>query len=73
MKWDPRNSYSASQIIFVTPESVIIKKFNTFLNYKEGKHELDRIVFDECHAVLDSSDDFRLIMQQLGKLVARGV
>ena len=73
VKWDPRNCHSPSQIVIVTPESAVSKSFATFLDRLQGLHQLDRVVFDECHTVLDSSVDFRPKMRQLGELVERGV
>jgi RecQ family ATP-dependent DNA helicase len=73
VKWDPRQCHSHSQIVVVTPESAVSKTFGTFLDRKQGLCELDRIVFDECHSVLDSTPEFRPKMRQLGELVERGV
>ena len=73
VKWDPRQGHSASQIVIVTPESAVSKTFGSFLDRKEGLCELDRIVFDEAHCVLDSTDEFRPRMRWLGNLVERGV
>jgi RecQ family ATP-dependent DNA helicase len=73
VKWDPRQSHSASQIVIVTPESAVSKTFGTFLDRKEGLCELERIVFDEAHSVLDSTDEFRPKIRWLGNLVERGV
>ena len=32
IKWDPRQCHSPSQIVIVTPESVVSKTFGTFLD-----------------------------------------
>jgi len=73
VKWDSRQAHTASQIVFVTPESAVSKTFGSFMDHKQGLGELDRIVFDEAHCVLDSSDEFRPKMRQLGQLMERGV
>ncbi|KAK5279583.1 ATP-dependent DNA helicase sgs1, partial [Exophiala xenobiotica] len=73
VKWDPRQCHSPSQIVIITPESAVSKTFGTFLDRLQGMHLLERIVFDECHSVLDSTDEFRPRMRQLGELVERGV
>ena len=43
------------------------------MNELQGRRELVRIVFDECHTVMDSTADFRPQMQQLGALSTREV
>jgi superfamily II DNA helicase RecQ len=54
----------------VTPESAVEEAFATFLNRLRALRQLDRIVIDECHIVLNRQYDFRKQMQHLGKLVA---
>jgi superfamily II DNA helicase RecQ len=54
----------------VTPESAVGEEFATFLNRLRATRQLDRIVIDECHIVLNRRYTFRKQMQQLGKLVA---
>lgn len=73
VKWDPRQCHSPRQMVIVTPESAVSKTFGTFLGRLQGLHQLDRIVFDECHTVLDSTAEFRPKMRQLGELTERGV
>ncbi|KFY64196.1 hypothetical protein V496_03407 [Pseudogymnoascus sp. VKM F-4515 (FW-2607)] len=62
-----------AQIVIVTPESAVSKSFSTFLNDVQGRRELVRIVFDECHTVMDSTPDSRPQMQHLGALSTREV
>jgi superfamily II DNA helicase RecQ len=54
----------------VTPESAVREEFATFLNWLRATRQLDRIVIDECHIVLNRRYDFRKEMQKLGKLAA---
>ena len=61
-----------AQIVIVTPELAVSKTFSTFLNELQGRQELVRIVFDECHTVMDSTPDFRPQMQQLGGIIHAG-
>jgi RecQ family ATP-dependent DNA helicase len=73
-KWNSqRIGEMRAQIVIVTPESAVSKTFSTFLNELQGRRELVRIVFDECHTVMDSTPDFRPQMQQLGALSTREV
>jgi superfamily II DNA helicase RecQ len=69
VKWDPRQCHSPSQIVIVTPESVVSKTCGTFLDRIQGLHQLGRFVLDECHAPLDCTPEFRPEMRWLGELV----
>ncbi|TVY62820.1 hypothetical protein LSUE1_G006901 [Lachnellula suecica] len=73
IKWDPRQCYSPSQIVIITPESAISKIFGTFLDRLQGLHLLERFVFDKCYTPLNSTAEFRPKMRQLGELMERGV
>lgn len=69
-EWDARRQPDGAAIVFVTPESAVKAEFATFLNRLRMTQQLDRIVIDECHVVLNRQFKFRKEMQQLGKLVA---
>jgi hypothetical protein len=59
-KWDSQHTAAMrAQIVIVTPESAVSKVFSMFLNELQGRRELVRIVFDECHTIMDSKADFR--------------
>ncbi|KAG9241062.1 P-loop containing nucleoside triphosphate hydrolase protein, partial [Calycina marina] len=81
MMWDSRKAktqaHSPTRVVMVTPESAVSKTFSTtfstFLTRLQGMHQLDRIIVDECHTVLDSTPKFRPKMRQLGDLVRREV
>lgn len=77
MSWDSRKAktqaHSPTQIVIVTPEAAVGTTFSTFLNRLQGMHQLDRIVVDECHAVLDSTARFRPKLRELGRMVTRRV
>jgi superfamily II DNA helicase RecQ len=57
--WRSGEANWAVSIVFVTPESAVTKGFQTFVNRLLGRQQLDRVVVDECHTVLDSGQDFR--------------
>ena len=59
----------AKPIVFVTPETAVTKKFGEFINRLQGKHQLDRVVLDECHYILDIDRSFRPRMAVLGQQV----
>jgi superfamily II DNA helicase RecQ len=56
--------------VLVTPESAVREEFATFLNRLRATRQLDRIVIDECHIVLNRQYNFRKEMQKLGKLAS---
>ena len=67
VEWDA-NSPREAKIVLVTPESAVTKGFWNFLNRLQLTMSLDRIVIDECHTVLDSTDNFRPKMERLREL-----
>lgn len=73
VEWDAARPPEMARMVLVTPESVITKAFRTFLNRLDGSHRLDRIVIDECHTVLDSTERFRPALLQLRELFGIGV
>jgi superfamily II DNA helicase RecQ len=56
--------------VFVTPKSAVGEAFATFLNQLRATRQLDRIVIDKCHIVLNRRYTFRKQMQQLSRLAA---
>ena len=69
IEWESRRPADGASIVLVTPESAVSQTFMTFINRKRWSHELDRIVIDECHIVLNDRYNFRKEMGQLGELV----
>ena len=63
--WSPREVCTAT-IVLVTPEVLATKQFRDFANRLAARHQLDRVVFDECHTVLDASYDFRPQLRSIG-------
>ena len=60
-----------AQIVFVIAESAISQSFTDFMNAKRAAHQLERIVIDECHAILQSHDGWRPKVLQLRELAGR--
>jgi superfamily II DNA helicase RecQ len=69
-EWDSRQLLDAAAIVLVTPKLAVREEFATFLNRLRATRQLDRIVVDECHIVLNRQYDFCKEMQKLGKLAA---
>jgi superfamily II DNA helicase RecQ len=70
IEWESRRPPDAAAVVLVTPESTVGEVFATFLNRLQATRQLDRIVNDECHTVLNRQYTFHKQLQQLGRLVA---
>lgn len=58
-KWDGRRPPYWARIVFVTPESAVSAPFGRFLDALRAQGDLDRIVIDECHTMLESTATWR--------------
>ncbi|KAK4205856.1 DNA helicase, partial [Rhypophila decipiens] len=67
--WAGRGANRAASIVFITPESAVTKGFESFINRLHGRGQLDRVVMDECHTVLDSERGFRPQLSELGEVL----
>ena len=52
--WDAGRPPEWASIVFVTPEAAVGQAFKRFMQQKKSTGQLDRLVIDECHVVLDS-------------------
>ncbi|KAJ2546020.1 hypothetical protein EV175_005751, partial [Coemansia sp. RSA 1933] len=64
--WKSRQGNPAASIVFVTPESAVTSGFGDFVRRLQNRGELDRVVIDECHTLLDGSDEFRPMLRKIG-------
>jgi len=71
--WDSKRPTETASIVFVTPESAVTKTFGIFINRERAMHRLNRIVVDECHAILASRSNFQPKMQKLRELMMTGI
>lgn len=62
-----------ARIVFVIAESAVSKTFADFINSKKAAHQLERIVIDECHTILQSSEKWRPQVLQLRELAGQDV
>ena len=69
--FDSRNPPDSVQLVFTTPESSITSDFQNFLSRLEQFKRLDRIVIDECHEILNSTNTFRKNIRRLGELLEK--
>ena len=67
-EWNRRSPPDDARVVLVTPESSRSEDFIRFINRLRGQERLDRIVIDECHAVLNEQRGFRPRLQELGEL-----
>ena len=67
--WDSSRPSESARIVLVTPEAAEGKAFRTFLGRQRALGQLDRIVVDECHNILDATDEFRPCFFALKDLV----
>jgi superfamily II DNA helicase RecQ len=68
-EWEYRRPRTEVSVMLVTAESAVSKGFQTFLIGVKAAHQLEWIVIDECHVVLDSRGGFRRKLRQLGELL----
>lgn len=57
--------------MFVIAESAVSQSFADFVNAKMLNQQLERIIIDECHSVLQSTKKFRPKVLQLRELISR--
>lgn len=71
-KWDGRRPPYWAKIVFTTPEGAATKSFSRFLDEKRMLRQLDRIVIDECHTMLESNDQWRPDVLRLSEMTGKG-
>jgi superfamily II DNA helicase RecQ len=71
-KWDGRKPPYWARIVLVTPEGAVTKGFGRFLDEKRMLHQLDRIVIDECHVLLESTKDWRPDVLKMTEMTEKG-
>lgn len=71
--WDSRRAPPfGAQIVIVIVESAVTKSFAWFINIKHTRGQLDRIVVDECHTILESTPKWRPDVLQLREMSDKG-
>lgn len=71
-KWDGRRPPYQARIVLVTPESAVTKAFGRFLDEKRMLCQLDRIVLDECHVLLESTEKWRPDVLKMTEMTGKG-
>jgi superfamily II DNA helicase RecQ len=55
-EWDSKRPPYHARIILATPESAVTLAFGRFVEEKKRSYQLEWIVIDECHMILESMD-----------------
>lgn len=70
-EWDGKRPPYWAQVVLVTSEAAVSKAFSRFINEKRTMRQLDRIVIDECHTLLESTDTWRPRMKELREMMEK--
>ena len=60
------------QIIVVIAEAAVTMAFARFIDVKRASQQLERIVIDECHTVLESTEEWRPEVRRLREMGGKG-
>lgn len=71
-EWDGRRPPYWASIVLVTPESAVTKAFGRFIDEKRMLRQLDRIVLDECHVLLESTARWRPQFLEMTEMTKKG-
>ena len=63
--FDSRNPPDSTRLVFTTPETSLNLEFQSFLQRLRTFYQLDRIVIDEYHVILNKKQHFRKRLSQL--------
>ncbi|KAK5109839.1 hypothetical protein LTR85_002037 [Meristemomyces frigidus] len=72
-EWDGERPPFRARIVFVTPESAVSLAFGRFIDEKRRTRQLERIVIDECHMILESTPKWRPRRRELRRMATKGV
>lgn len=72
-QWRSNQMVGHTRLVFVTPETLFTKHFQGYLDSLQSQAQLDRIVVDECHTILEGNLAFRPKLRELGRLAQRGI
>ncbi|KAK0910966.1 hypothetical protein LTR91_019977 [Friedmanniomyces endolithicus] len=72
-EWRGERPAYNSQIVLATPESAVSIAFSQFLAMKQANGQLERIIIDECHTMLECNADWRPKVLQLCEMAQQGV
>jgi len=67
--FNARSPPDSSRLVFTTPETFLSSDFRDFVNRLRITQQLDRVIIDECHVILNSKQSFRKRLARLGEVV----
>uniref|UniRef100_A0A4E9DLA7 Helicase ATP-binding domain-containing protein n=1 Tax=Gibberella zeae TaxID=5518 RepID=A0A4E9DLA7_GIBZA len=67
-QWRSDQIVGDARLVFVTPETVFTKHFQGYLDTLQSQAQLDRIVIDECHTILEGNLAFWPKLRELSHL-----
>ena len=67
--YNPRNPPDSVRLVFTTPETSLTRDFQSYLSRIRTFKQLDRIIIDECHLILNNNSNFRKQLGRLGELI----
>lgn len=69
--WNSKTGvHQGSRVILVVTEAVFTAAFQHFIQRLQNQFAIDRVVVDECHTMLDGSDEFRSELRDVGQEIA---
>jgi len=72
-QWNGYRPPYHARIVLVTPESAVSQAFGRFIDEKRTTYQLERIVIDECHTILESTAEWRPKVLELCQMAEKGV
>ena len=72
-EWNGKRPPYSARIVLVTPESAATLSFSRFIDEKRRTNQLERIVIDKCHLIMESTDSWRPKVRELRMLAVKGV
>jgi superfamily II DNA helicase RecQ len=72
-QWNGSRPPYHARIVLVTPESAVSQAFGRFVDEKRTTYQLERIVIDECHTILESTAEWRPKVLDLCQMAEKGV
>jgi superfamily II DNA helicase RecQ len=69
VEWSSEHPHEWAQVVIVVPEVAVSAPFESFLNRQRAMGRLDRVVVDEAHLVLESTNNWRTQVLKLRNLI----
>ena len=67
--FNARSPPDSARLVFTTPETFLGLDFRNYINRLRITQQLDRVIIDECHIILNRKESFRKNLGRLGEVV----